>query len=565
MTVAKESAIRYVLYVAVLYLISLGLERKLLFWEWYFGLGWWRFILSPLWLASVAAAAGICVGTLQLFMFRSLPIRILVFLYTVICLGFVFFFLLLQDRMPQLNDVLITFDGLADFMAIGITIFQTYPLQIIVVLAAAGVFAVALALLGNRAAKLPKPPVTPLLAMAFFLAGMAFYLFVPTMAFTAPVYAKTPVLIGYGLARTERRYAGPRAEPVLDANAADAVTSHIVFIMDESIAGYALGINGFPFDTTPYLRGLDDGNFHNYGITSSSGNYSSVSNLIVTSGLRVDQIPDYGSIALRQASIFGYAKHAGRKAYYVDAQNSKPMNYLSERDFGSMEFIALRNRQDEVDEAFLDRNGLAKMADILERTDQPVFVFFLKNGAHPPYFARFPRDVEYRNLDAPLENSRSYLFAVRWAVDDFFKELAAKLAGKDVIVVYTSDHGQNLSFVNDKDSFRTLKFGSNINPDSREANVPLFIWPMSGKAAREFARIGGYRPGNFNKATHFQIFPTLLRFMGYDPDATERHFGASLFDAPPEKRYFTTLYIDIRGAESQTKWLFEFDAAAGRE
>ena len=556
----KKSILLYAVYVALIFLLSLGLERKLIVWEWYFGMGWWRPLLSFAWLSSFAASIAFCAGTLQMFTFRNRAVRILVFVYTMICLAFPFFLILMEDRMPETRDVQIAFDGLKDFMIMGITIFQEYPKQILLVTAAALVVTSAMAVLGTRVSRLPKIPVRPWLALLLYVVGGAYYLFMPSMLDRMPIYGKTPLLLIRTMDQSGRYYGGPRTEPEPLTLHRNAFSSHVVFIMDESIAGYTLGLNGFPYDTTPFLSGLSRPYFNNYGIASSAGNYSLVSNVMVLGGLRADQIPDERQLALRQATIFAYAQSAGRKAYYVDAQNSKTMNMVSVRDMKYMEYIPIMNRLDTYEFPYLDRMGLKKIVDILDSSTEPTFIFLLKTGAHVPHGGKYPRDVDYKGLDAPTQEGRDYLFAVRWAVDDFFKELQAALAGKDVVVVYTSDHGHNISFdpASTDEMRRTLLYGSRFNPDSRESSVPMIIWPMSEKALEEYENLGGFRSENFGKSTHFQLFPTLLMLMGYDHEETKRRFGNSLFDEPPAKRIFATTYLIWPESEEQGG-VFEFE------
>ena len=143
-----------------------------------------------------------------------------------------------------------------------------------------------------------------------------------------PVVFNAPALTCH--AALNRLYSGPRDDPYLVPQD-EGAARHIVLIMDESIRGDHLSINGSKRDTTPSLKspGLQ---LINLGIASSAGNQSSTSNIIVQSGLALDQVPDLQNLALKMPSIFQYAQKSGRKTYYINAQGSVLSDYLSKQD-----------------------------------------------------------------------------------------------------------------------------------------------------------------------------------------------------------------------------------------
>ena len=73
-------------------------------------------------------------------------------------------------------------------------------------------------------------------------------------------------------------------EPTRFGVSGPPLADHIVLVVDESVNGHSLGINGAPVDTTPWLSSRPDG-FFNYGIASAISNLSSSSNLVLQTGL----------------------------------------------------------------------------------------------------------------------------------------------------------------------------------------------------------------------------------------------------------------------------------------
>ena len=125
-------------------------------------------------------------------------------------------------------------------------------------------------------------------------------------------------------------YAGPRLPvPVELVPREKSDADVVILIVDESMTADFLGINGFDRPTTPYLASTAS-QYVNLGTASSGGNKSATSNMILRSGLRVDQVPDGAQLSLRCPNIFQYARKAGYWTAYIDAQSSahKFSNYM---------------------------------------------------------------------------------------------------------------------------------------------------------------------------------------------------------------------------------------------
>lgn len=554
MAPATSSSNRYLISIMAVTFIALGIDRYLVFWEWSFVGVWSRYDI----LVVVLLYVCVSIGTLHLFMAKNKLLRALALVYTWLTLGYVGFYVVAEDRNPAVGDGFIMIDGLNEFMLIGVATIRAYGKFIFIALLAAGIISLQLAILGKKVRDAHGKRLPHWLAAAlYFFATVYCYMAYMGSNDKTPLYSKTVVVTARTLLKSHLMYNGPREAPKLTFRPSNGSKSHILFVMDESIAGYALGIDGCRYHTTPFLQTQGFPHFNNYGIACSAGNYSSLSNIITTSGIRMDQVPDRSQLSMRQASLFGYARAAGRKAWYIDAQNAHLMNYMMLRDLIDFTYVPVADKFDDSPLYTYDRKGVAKISEILHDASEPAFVFLLKTGAHTVFSDKFPPGMKEEGLIATNKEATHYLKAVKWAVDDFFLELFQALKGLDVIVVYTSDHGVHIDFQAES-SDNNLYYGRRNDPSMQEVSVPLFIWTSSEQAQTDFQNAGGFVADNFGAASHFQLFPTFLRLMGYDGEEVRREYGNSLFDPPSLPRRFVSRFFIGNDEDEDEPWFHEY-------
>jgi glucan phosphoethanolaminetransferase (alkaline phosphatase superfamily) len=340
----------------------------------------------------------------------------------------------------------------------------------------------------------------------------------------------------------------PRAEPLAD---------HIVFVMDESVSGDLLGINGAPWDTTPYLDSISD-RILNYGVVPSISNLSSTTGIVLQSGLRPDQVPDRDLRSLKDATVFAYMQRAGFRAFYVDVQTyDEPSNFLTRFDVeqmdGFFQIIPL-----EVGVALHERDHRAiDTVDRLQRESERSFVYLLKSGAHIHYEGVYPSERRFFSptlSEGELEAMHfegadrtrlffSYLNALRWTVDDFCRELFARAeaSGREVLVIYTSDHGQSLLEPSDATGVpEPLSHNTRRDPPVFQAMVPLFLAPFGERTRARVRPL--YDARLANRVGQFELFSTLLVAAGYDAGEVRATHGPAIFDAGVERgeRFFVS-------------------------
>ena len=325
---------------------------------------------------------------------------------------------------------------------------------------------------------------------------------------------------------------------------------HILYIVDESLRGDFLDINQVR-GTTPFL--LSQGKeLANFGYASSAHNCSDQSNAILRWGVTPQTI----ATARAQPTLWQYAEIAGYATTYIDVQKREGIlqNYMRAAEKAEIgTFIAYDELTAEGANLPAFQKDLAAaelITDILKKP-APQLIYFNKEGLHFPFEGKYPpAEALFDNhMDGPLEpigNNRerllnSYKNAVHWSADRFLETLLPQIDLEHTLIVYTSDHGQNLLDQGLSTHCRV------VAPYFMEGLVPLFVmsksptWQPAFQAAAQ---------RNKDRASHFHIFPTLLKVMGFDPDGVQKQYGPSLFDAISGNRKFASGFI----FDSEVDW-----------
>lgn len=299
---------------------------------------------------------------------------------------------------------------------------------------------------------------------------------------------------------------------------------NIIWIIDESVGGQYLSINGYAKKTTPYLDEMESG-ILNLGVAASCANCSGKSNILLMSGLAEKEFPDTEYKTFKKSSIFQYAQNAGYNTSYISGQKIKVkgglLNHMTKYDLEHID-----NYYQPKEGAFFSVQNHPEI-DIIKNIEQAMaendknFMFIVKRGAHFLYENNYPADrkiftptlakEEWHSKANKAKTINSYLNAINWRVDEFFKYFFSKskiLDRDDTIIIYTSDHGQSI-------------FENNIllthcdvnNPPVTQGIVPLILF---GKNIENL----NIAPSFVNQSSHFLIFPSTLKLMGYETTET---------------------------------------------
>jgi lipid A ethanolaminephosphotransferase len=318
---------------------------------------------------------------------------------------------------------------------------------------------------------------------------------------------------------------GPTRPPLAD---------HVVFVVDESISGHWLGVNGAPVETTPWLSSRPAGLF-NYGIASAVSNLSASSNLVLQTGLRPDALPDRELRSLREPNLFAYLGAAGYHTALIDAQSysDAPPNLMTGFDLRRIDtVIRMREVEPGLPEHAVDFAAIARIRALVEAHPRS-FVYVIKTGAHLPYDDKSPpeqRPFSLPGLRGPEATLHAYWNAIRWTTDRFLRDLSRALeaSGRDALVLYTSDHGQWLAGDAGAADRRISPHATVTDPPDEQASVPLLLLAFGARTRPLVAE--RFASALVDRASAFEIFPTLLQAAGYAAEDTAPLHPPSLFE-----------------------------------
>ncbi|ABA73768.1 MULTISPECIES: sulfatase-like hydrolase/transferase [Pseudomonas] len=356
---------------------------------------------------------------------------------------------------------------------------------------------------------------------------------------------------------------GPR-EPVTLARNGPAVGHDIVLIIDESISGNYLDINA-PFGVHSNLKQARPGvDIFNYGYAASIANCSADTNITLRYG---GTRADYMRINSTLPSIWQYAKKAGLRTVYIDAQRTggnlqNLMNDAEKKDID--EFVQF----DQTSVRERDMAAAAKLIELLN-DGKPELVLINKVGAHFPVHDKYPDAfMAYRPTlprgqftevadtgertgfngqpDDWLLYRNAYKNTVLWNVGEFFARVFAQANLNNALLIYTSDHGQDLH----ERGNPGLNTHCGGDPVEEEGLVPLVVIQGEQLQTLDWS---AQLAANKDRSSHYNIFPTLLQLMGYDLPGIEAVYGKPLSVATTDEFTFNYRFNARLGAKPEWK------------
>jgi glucan phosphoethanolaminetransferase (alkaline phosphatase superfamily) len=357
---------------------------------------------------------------------------------------------------------------------------------------------------------------------------------------------------------------GPRQDVALPL-ASDTPGYDIILVIDESVGGNYLDINAEHGISTPLKSPPDGVAVHNFGYAAAIGSCSADVNVTLRFGGTRE---DYVRINASMPSIWQYARNAGMETVYIDAQRTgrRTQNLMTDWELNSIDqWIQF----DGVPVLHRDMALGEKLAELIN-DGRPQLIITNKVGAHFPVHDKYPDEfMRYRPALARgmyeevaetgardgftgtpedwVRYRNSYKNTLLWNVGEFFSRLLASADFSKAVMIYTSDHGQDLH-ERGNPGLNTHCGGS---PAMEEGLVPLVV--IQGRSL-ETLDWASNLAANRNASSHYNIFPTLLQLMGYKLEPLRAIYGNPLSVATEDPFTFNTKFNGRMGAEPS--WMF---------
>jgi len=336
-----------------------------------------------------------------------------------------------------------------------------------------------------------------------------------------------------------RKYHGPR-DDLPTFHTSQRPLDSIIYVIDESVRGSNLSLNGYPRATTPFLQSLETrGLLKNLGICVAASSFSYISNAYLITGHNA--FPDDDFRIAKNPTLFDYAKKMGYETIYIDIDNG----YLSQLVKAAGDGPVRSLDWGMTDQSFKDRHvdlettkdlGVARFLSSLLNERGGYFVLVNKKGLHFHYRNRYPDNRVSTIWKPVMETSEpvdpsargreklvnTYDNGIRFQVDEFFRVFVSETANQNYVVLYTSDHGQTLA--------EHGQVYTHMKPDKVIVDVPDIL--VSGERYSKKGLLAGISPGI--RVSHLNNFATLLDLMGVPMSLRVRPYDQSIFSLTAE-------------------------------
>jgi glucan phosphoethanolaminetransferase (alkaline phosphatase superfamily) len=336
-----------------------------------------------------------------------------------------------------------------------------------------------------------------------------------------------------------RRYHGPRDE-LPPFQASQRPLDSIIYVIDESVRGSNLSLNGYPRATTPFLQSLETrGLLKNLGICVAAGSFTHISNAYLITGH--NSFPDDTFQTEKNPTIFDYAKKMGYETIYIDINRVYLSSLMNAAGDGPVRSLDRWMTEESFDELHIDLDatkdvGVAPVLSSLLNEKGGYFILVNKKGLHFHYRNNYPDDTASTVWKPVMKASQSidpspagreklvntYDNGIRFQVDEFFRTLVSETTNQNYAILYTSDHGQTLA--------EHGQVYTHMKPDNVVVDVPDFL--VSGECYSKKGLLDGIAPGI--RVSHLNNFATLLDLMGVPMSLRVRPYDTSIFSLTAE-------------------------------
>ncbi|MDP8173097.1 sulfatase-like hydrolase/transferase, partial [Pasteurella skyensis] len=274
---------------------------------------------------------------------------------------------------------------------------------------------------------------------------------------------------------------------------------NIIFIVGESLSANNAHVFGYTRNTTPFLDKMAK---NPNAIVKPS--YSTGLGTAISLPAFFNAIPHPNGMKQIDSGNTNLFRLAKKQKFKTDYHTSQPE--------WSMYILGLMGRKwiDEV--TFPSKNGTSinegmndhKLLPYLEKTDfthDKHFFVLHQRGSHMPYAKYLSDNEKVFKDDTPLDNYDSTVYNTDLLIKKVFEYLQ-KQPNDDWILIYTSDHGQNVSN-------EIYNQGTNVDANY---SVPVFIYTPNKSLTQTMEQ----HFKQCKKLIHHQLATFIINILGYD-------------------------------------------------
>lgn len=252
---------------------------------------------------------------------------------------------------------------------------------------------------------------------------------------------------------------------------------YVVFILGESTTRNHMGIYGYHLKTTPFLSSLE-----------KTGDLVKFTDVISPNGHTIKVLEKLFTFYRQGAKgkwyeytdLFSILNQAGYYTTWLSNQESSGIYGNNGRFYAerckSNSFVCVRNSKSNFTEPY-DEHLLPLLDQTLRQTKPKRFIVLHLIGTHMAYENRYPKtfkafstNVEQGENNKIKKTKAAYDTAVRYN-DSIVNTIINRFKDKNALIIYTSDHGEDVMEINKK-----IAGHGDIDINNQKVEIPMLVY-----------------------------------------------------------------------------------------
>ncbi|PMC11101.1 phosphoethanolamine transferase [Hoylesella timonensis] len=252
---------------------------------------------------------------------------------------------------------------------------------------------------------------------------------------------------------------------------------YVVFILGESTTRNHMWIYGYHLQTTPYLSSLE-----------KTGDLVKFTDVISPNGHTIKVLEKLFTFYRQGAKgkwyeytdLFSILNQAGYYTTWLSNQESSGIYGNNGRFYAerckSNSFVCIRDTKSDFTEPY-DEHLLPLLDQTLKQTKPKRFIVLHLIGTHMAYENRYPKtfkafstNVEQGENNKIKETKAAYDTAVRYN-DSIVNAIINRFKDKNALIIYTSDHGEDVMEINKK-----IAGHGDIDINNHKVEIPMLVY-----------------------------------------------------------------------------------------